>query len=201
MQHVKYNMGLFLISCLFFYGCSEKAATEQTKESQIIIEDLQGYWKSYLSEVPVNIDSHFQITETGLPTPTGLRNDLQYYFYIKGNEIDCYVKCIFDAYFSGATENPVYTILLNKSYTISVENQHMVRTDIFEDTVYGYVALKNDASSMAFLREDLSNSGYSHISFTLNTTSESEWDSMISEAITPKDSGYKEIYEKVFNNF
>ena len=188
---------LLLISC----ACTDKNINEEIEYVHISQEEIQGYWTSSRTGIPVNIDEDFKITETGLPAPAGLRNDLQYYFNVKGGDVNCYVKCIFDAYFPEAVENPVYILLLNRDYSISVEKQYEVCTDIFEDTASYHVALDNDASSVVLIREDLTNRGYTHISFTLNTVSESEWDSMVSGVITPADSGYNEIYEKVFNNF
>ena len=188
---------LLLISC----ACTDKNINEEIEYVHISQEEIQGYWTSSRTGIPVNIDEDFKITETGLPAPAGLRNDLQYYFNVKGGDVNCYVKCIFDAYFPEAVENPVYILLLNRDYSISVEKQYEVCTDIFEDTASYHVALDNDASSVVLIREDLTNRGYTHISFTLNTVSESEWDSMVSGVITPADSEYNEIYEKVFNNF
>ena len=188
---------LLLISC----ACTDKNINEEIEYVHISQEEIQGYWTSSRTGIPVNIDEDFKITETGLPAPAGLRNDLQYYFNVKGGDVNCYVKCIFDAYFPEAVENPVYILLLNRDYSISVEKQYEVCTDIFEDTASYHVALDNDDSSVVLIREDLTNRGYTHISFTLNTVSESEWDSMVSGVITPADSEYNEIYEKVFNNF
>ena len=202
MQRVNYKYFLpLLVLTILCCGCNKNGTDKHDKGVQINIEDIQGYWTSSRTGIPVNIDEDFKITETGLPAPAGLRNDLQYYFNVKGGDVNCYVKCIFDAYFPEAVENPVYILLLNRDYSISVEKQYEVCTDIFEDTASYHVALDNDDSSVVLIREDQTKRGYSHISFTLNTVSESEWDSMVSGVITPADSEYNEIYEKVFNNF
>lgn len=199
---MKKSILLFVYLCLFCSCITEKTEIDtQNRGKQITAEKLQGYWKGDRLGFPVNIDENFQITETGLPAPAGLRHSLQYYFSVNGNDVDCYVKCIFNANVPEATENPVYTILHNRNYSISIENGYKVNTDFFENMSSYDVASEADVSSIVLLREDKGTIGYTHISFTLNTVSESEWNTMVSGATSPDDSGYDEIYEKVFNNF
>ena len=196
-KYLFYAITLNILLC----SCSEKVAGTQNIGKHINMKDMQGYWESNRLGFPVNTDEGFKIKETGSPAPTGRRNSLQYYLRVIGNDVECYVKCIFDAYFPNANENPVYTILLNRDYSISVEKGYKVHTNIFENMSYYDVASDTDASSVFLIREHQGNRGYTHISFILNKVSTSEWNSMVSEAISPEDSGYDEIYEKVFNNF
>ena len=131
-KYLFYAITLNILLC----SCSEKVAGTQNIGKHINMKDVQGYWESNRLGFPVNIDEGFKIKETGSPAPTGRRNSLQYYLRVIGNDVECYVKCIFDAYFPNANENPVYTILLNRDYSISVEKGYKVHTNIFENMSY-----------------------------------------------------------------
>lgn len=191
----------FCISCCFFLGCNGNDAESQSPSNQISIDEIQGYWQSNGTSIPVNVDRNFIITERGLPAPTGLRNDLQYYYIITGNTVDCYVKCIVDANLPGATDNPVYVLQLDNERIISVEDGHKVKTDIFENISAYDVAIDDSTESSIALVRQQNRDGYSHIAFTLNAVTATEWSETINEVISPGDPDYEEAYNAVFNNF
>ncbi|MBQ6687970.1 MAG: hypothetical protein IJN02_01915 [Bacteroidales bacterium] len=190
-----------LILNIFFCSCGEKKLDEQKECVKINIDGLQGYWKSHGQGIPVNVDNGGRITEKGIPAPSGLRNALQYYYNIAGNNVECYVTGVIDANLPEIEDNPVYTIFVDRNYSISVENEYKISTNIFENNGSYHVAADNDTSSIVLIREDQSNYGYTHISFSLNTTSDSEWAAMISDTIFPGDTRYNDVYEMIFNNF
>ena len=202
MPHVNYRPFTFiLILGILFHGCIDIGADKQNKEVQINIGDLQGHWESRAIGIPVNIDCDFKITGTGLPAPTGLRNDLQYYYNITDNTVDCYVKCIVDANLPGATDNPVYVLQLDNERIISVEDGHKVKTNIFENISTYDVAIDDSTESSIVLVRQQNRDGYSHIAFTLNAVTATEWSETINEAISLGDPDYEEAYNAVFNNF
>lgn len=199
MLEEKYkHLAAILIICTL-WGCNERGNENLESYNPVNLDDVQGYWESNGVGFPANIDGNFRIIETGLPAPTGMRNELQYYYNIVGNNIDCYVKCIVDAYYPDATDMPVYTIHVDNDYSINIENVNTGNINLFEGDMTYYITLDNNNSSIIFLREGQNTNGFTHTYFTLNKINKDEWDSLVREAITPNDSCYEIVYQQIFN--
>ena len=195
---------LLLISC----ACTDKNINEEIEYVHISQEEIQGYWKSDIVGFPVNINDKFEITGIGDPAPTGEANSLLYYFDIKGTQVSCYIKCIYNAYRPFTNESSdenidkeIYTILMDNELIIHIKENYLIETNVFEYYDSYYLCSYRDETKIILIREYLGDPGYSHIAYTLNRVEQSEWSQIVTEAVTKEDSEYQEIYNKVFNNF